>query len=537
MADNIEDNQIPANKGASPEPPPEAQKKSRTVTFLVISVLLAAAVLGAYKLGWLSREFRPAGGSDIEKAPAASFTKVPESNLLSTAQLLEGVGKSPTDPSKVLFPSFDKPLAADGSQETPIACPTGPKEDRASGPIQGTPPAEQKEPQEASLPPVQREIEKDKGSPALVEKPVIVSREPGDQKVPEKNERVNETKGRPTKPEASGPTQESISTPRTSGATSKGPVAGRATEAPSVQKTAPEPDQSKEERYELPGSLSVRIKNYTGSTVKWGLMVILDDSASMGRKTKLWTAGRSEAAVNVLMKLPEALTPGSKLAIRDFTCGTSTKKGGFCLSHTLYGWSSSPFSELTDKLAAVKKEGRNNPCAAAAYAVKKDLGGLGELVPRILIVTNGQTKCSYHDVLKAIGSSGSTRKPIVDVMAVGMGPRNSRAYASLAKRTDGMFLRLDKPSEVDRVLGRYGLMLKTKAMEKLEVRGEKAVFTATPEEEITLAPGTYRVVLPLVGKLHPSHRSIPDVKINSGESKIIVVRIKNGRPVVRINKK
>jgi hypothetical protein len=538
MPENTVDNKKPAEEGASLEPRPDApEKKPRKAKFFLIAVLLVAAALGAYKLGWLSAAIRTAGGNDAKKVPQTAFTKSVEGNLISAAPLLEDVGRSPIDPSKVLFPTFNKPIAPD-TQEKPAACPTGSKD------VSGAPPAIDagdaapgESPSNEAAGPVKEGGPTGTGPPALAEKPVIVSRGPVDGKGPQKKTGPEESKAQAMKPEAGGEKKESAPKAPEGAGTPKGPVAGTAGELPSLSKLPSEPLRAKEPSYELPGSLTVKIRNYKGSTIKWGLMVILDDSASMGRKTKAWNPNRVETAVNLVGKLPEALTPGSKLAIRDFTCGSSTKKGGFCLSHTLFDWSQAPFKELKDKLATLKNEGRNNPCAAAAYAIKKDLGGLGDLVPRILVITNGLTKCSYFEVVKAVNSRSEKKKPIVDVIGVGMGPRHARGYSSLAERTGGVFLRAERPSDLDKVLGRYGKILKTKEMEKIEVRGEKAVLTAALEEEIPLTPGTYRVVLPLVGKLNPSYRSIPDVKIDSRESKIIVVRIKNGRPTVKIGKK
>lgn len=539
MPENTVDKQNPAQGETSPEPRPDAPgKKPRKAKFFLIAVLLVAAALGAYKLGGLSTAIRQSGGNDTKKVPQAAFGKLVEGNLISAAPLLEDVGRSPIDPSKVLFPAFTKPITPPDTQEKPEACPTGSKDVSPGQPaIDAGDAAPGESPSNEAVPPEKEGGPTATGGPMPAEKPVIVSRGPVDGKGPQKKASAEESKARAPKPEAGGEKKESAPQSPGESAAPKGPVAGISGESPPLSKLTSEPLKAKEPSYDVFGSLTVKIKNYKGSTVKWGLMVILDDSASMARKTKNWSPNRTETAVNLVEKLPEALTPGSKLAIRDFTCGNSTKKRGFCLSHTLFDWSPSPFKELKDKLATLKNEGKNNPCAAAAYAIKKDLGGLGDLVPRILVVTNGLTKCSYLEVVKAVNSHGEKKKPIVDVVGVGMGQRNARGYASLAKRTGGVFLRAERPSDIDKVLGRYGQILKTKEMEKIEVRGEKTVLTAALEDEISLTPGTYRVVLPLVGKLNPSYRSIPDVKINSRESKIIVVRIKNGRPTVKIGKK
>jgi hypothetical protein len=100
-----------------------------------------------------------------------------------------------------------------------------------------------------------------------------------------------------------------------------------------------------------------------------GLMVILDDSVVMARKTKPWTPSRSQAAESFVAKLAGNLTPGSKMAVRDFLCKQSDpnkkQKETACLSHMLFEWAESPFAGLKEKLALVNPRGHNNPCAAA----------------------------------------------------------------------------------------------------------------------------------------------------------------------------
>jgi hypothetical protein len=71
----------------------------------------------------------------------------------------------------------------------------------------------------------------------------------------------------------------------------------------------------------------------------------------------------------------------------------------------------------------------------------------------------------------------------------------------------------------------------------MEVRGEKTSFKVGVGEEITLAPGTYAIVLPLVPGLNPSNRTIKDVKIDSGQTRTLMVRIRKGRPIVSPGKK
>jgi hypothetical protein len=294
--------------------------------------------------------------------------------------------------------------------------------------------------------------------------------------------------------------------------------------------------EAKSRRFELPGSLTVAIKDYEGSVVKWGMMVILDDSVVMGKKSKIWSPTRSAVAASLVTKLSKSLTPGSRLAVRDFMC--SQKRGrGNCLSHLLFDWADSPYKGLEEKLKKVGPAGRTDPCAAAAYAVKKDMSGLGQLARRLLIVTSGTTKCNPREIFQALGQHKPKQSVVIDVVGLGVPRRTVRGYATLARRAGGVFLKADNPGEVERILPRYKKLLHKRAMEKVEVRGEKAVFTVNPGEELTLAPGVYSVVLPLVASLRAAKRTISDIKIRSGETTVIEVKIRKGRPIVKIAKK
>ncbi len=135
------------------------------------------------------------------------------------------------------------------------------------------------------------------------------------------------------------------------------------------QAAAPENDQ-----FQLPGALRVSIQNYSGAVVKWALMVILDDSHFMKHNTKTWPEGRSRFAVELIKKLPSVVTPGSRIAVRDFACsGTTDKKAkAACPSRILYEWSESPFKMLDQRIDSVSFDGIANACSAAAYSIKND---------------------------------------------------------------------------------------------------------------------------------------------------------------------
>lgn len=299
--------------------------------------------------------------------------------------------------------------------------------------------------------------------------------------------------------------------------------------------------ESRSEQFQLPGSITVKIQGYSGSTVKWDLAVILDDSDSMARQFKGWNPSRFKTALTFIEKLPGALSSGSRLAVRDFACGVPDDKKNakkVCLSHMLLEWTNMPVKQLKEGLEKADSGGATDPCAAAAYSIKKDFQGGTGRKPRILIVTGGaSTVCSVGAVIRAIDSSDATRGTVVDVLALGIHKKRQKGYATLASRTGGVFIDAERPADIDQPFARYAKVLQAKHFEKVEIKGDKASLSIAPFQEITLAPGTYTVILPVVEGLDPSKRIVPNVKIGSGETNVLDVAIRKGKPIIKTVKK
>ncbi len=297
--------------------------------------------------------------------------------------------------------------------------------------------------------------------------------------------------------------------------------------------------QASTEQFQVPGSLTVRIENYSGSLTKWRLMVILDDSGIMAKNVKPWDPDRFACATGFVSSLAPIVTHGSKLAVRDFACIPKDEKvtRSPCLSRMLLDWSDAPYSGLKERLKDAKPGGSVNPCAAAAYSMKKDFLVSGAHSPRLLLVTAGGAKCDAKAVLKAAGAIGPNAKTPVDVLAIGMKSKKKTAYSNLAKKTGGVFLTVDSPADLDNALKKYSRVLHITSMEKIEIRGDKVVFSVNFDEDITLAPGTYTVVLPSVKGLAEFKRSVPNVRIKSGEATLMTVKLSKGKATVKIGPK
>ncbi|MDQ7782282.1 MAG: hypothetical protein RDU20_05365 [Desulfomonilaceae bacterium] len=528
-------------------------------SFLLILVPVIAAG-AAYRAGLLEPSIEWLKSFHASREPATVLTGLPVQDLLSSRKVLTVVGKSALDPAHVLLGSFEKSGGSDG----PVSLETCPPES-----FEGLPQADEVR-ESARAAPGSVELPRKAsvaGDKAGSENPTIVTRRPAEKDAGDNEEDratspasvAGEAHRKAEKESARGADTPPVDTVKAAETPKKRLVATPVKALPQVTKKGTEKatsvqrpksggedtgaakpdsgpsDAAKMERFQLPGALVVKIASYEGSVSKWGIMVILDNGISMARKSKPWSPNRGRAAATLVEKLPDIMTPGSRLAVRDFLCGKSTgkNKGKVCLSHMLYDWSGAPFKDLRQSLERVSPQGWNNPCAAAAYAVKRDLSGLGGLSARVLVLTDGTVKCPGLDVMKAIDRYRGDGKVALDVIALGMHQKYSRGYALAAKKTGGVFLRVNGSDDLDRTLARYKKVLRKRTLEPVEVRGENAVYTVIPGEEITLAPGSYSVVLPLIGSLKASKRTIANVTIKSAETKVVEVRIRKGTPLVR----
>jgi hypothetical protein len=262
-------------------------------------------------------------------------------------------------------------------------------------------------------------------------------------------------------------------------------------------------------------------------------MTILDDSAAMGRKKKPWRPDRMSAAREFLEGIIEKMPKGSKLAVRDFYCSAAKRKrtrtSSLCLSHMLYDWSESPHISLKEKLLRVSPFGRTNPCAAAAFTLKKDFPGVKDLHPRVAILTSGMSRCRGREVVRIIDTRWAARKPHVDVIGFGLTPRAARGYHLLAKKTGGVMLKVSGPDDIDRMVKKYAKALDERVTGSIHVKGADSGFKVAPNEEITLAPGSYDIVLPDVEGLEVSDRTISGIEIQSGKTSHVDVKLRKGK--------
>lgn len=518
-------------KPDSGKTPPGKERSKLRILILAAAVVLLLVV--AYASG-VFRKCLPAGFSPARQEAGPVLGRPPSQDLLSQEKLLGTVGSGAAEAKKVPEgPGVQSTLSV--VERKPETCPPSLALPSSQGTAEALSPEDSESPAKAT----QSASKATAGlttSPKAVETPVIVPKE-SEQGAPQSPKKASGT-GDPAASRGDGGAHSALMGVKASDA-GKGQ---RKEESGSVKEASAgkAPEVEDKSLFQLPGSLKVRIHDYSGSLAKWGLMVILDDSGSMTRKTKNWNEGKIQTAEIVVEKIAASLTPGSKLAVRDFVCKKSDEKKPTkapCLSRMLYEWAESPCSGLKEKLGQAGLGGITNPCAAAAYSLKKDFGGSDNLTPRVILITDGASKCAFNEVARALDQHRAKGKVGIDVVAVAMGKKRHVAYDKLVKKTDGMLIKIDKPGDLDSGISRYAKLLRTPTMEKVEVKGDNAVFTTSLEEEITLPPGSYTVVLPVVAGLNPSKKTVPNVKISSGEASVLDVKIKKGKPTIKMGKK
>lgn len=325
------------------------------------------------------------------------------------------------------------------------------------------------------------------------------------------------------------PEEKSIVTPTKESPTNQ---TGATSEPPNRAKTE---KHTISEEFQLPGSILVKIHNYSGVKTRWAIMVVLDNSGVMNHESKQWTPARIKLAKDIISSVLETVGPNSKISMKDFSCkGSSSKDKAPCPPHSVFDWTEYPFKGLKEKVNTVGLGNPSNTCVSVIQSMRKDFVGVGNNVPRILYITCGQSKCPPKDIRLALNRQIPGGRVIVDVLGLGIPTKRIPAYSLFAKKTGGLLLTVENPAQMETAIARYKKALNTLTLEKIEIRSDKATVTVSPGQEIALVPGSYTVVLPRVKGIADSHRALSSVKIKSGHTTLIEVNPKKGKASVKI---
>lgn len=278
-----------------------------------------------------------------------------------------------------------------------------------------------------------------------------------------------------------------------------------------------------------PGALTINVKNYKGVRPKWALLFILDNSETMAVDAEDWLSNRVAAAADFIARVETEMPRGSQIAIRYFSDEVLLKKKGrtlpLAVSHLLDGWDDVPVTGLTLSLRQIASSSENNPCNAVVRALRQDFGASGGHVPRIAILTDGRADCSLAEMSQELKRVKMKEIVKIDVVALGIKASKQESYFKLTEITGGKFLKIDGASDLDSSVTSYSQVLNTLRQEPFEVVGNGTTYTITPGQKLDLPPGQYTITLSSIDKLDSSRRLIEDVKINSGETRVVEVSV------------
>ncbi len=278
-----------------------------------------------------------------------------------------------------------------------------------------------------------------------------------------------------------------------------------------------------------PGSLTITVKNYKGVTPKWALLVMLDNSETMAIETDDWRPNRAAAAADFVRTVETEMPRGSDIAIRFFSNEVMLKRGDRNLplrvSRLLNDWMTVPEPGLIQRLEQIDFSGRNSPCNAIIRALRNDFAVTGNRVPRIMIMTDGQTECSGIDMSREVKLVKMKESPEIDVVALGMPSFKQKSYMKLAENSGGTFLKINGSADLDSSVRSYAQVLNALRQEPVEVVGKEKIYTTPPGQKLDLAPGEYTIVVPSSVKRDSAGKLTRQVKINSGEDQEVELSV------------
>ncbi|MDQ7783692.1 MAG: VWA domain-containing protein [Desulfomonilaceae bacterium] len=287
----------------------------------------------------------------------------------------------------------------------------------------------------------------------------------------------------------------------------------------------------------LPGVLVIELHNLDVGREKWRMALIVDNSGTMARRTESWPESRLDAARELVKHISEVLPPHSRIAVRAFTDEISLKMGAhevpLTVSKPIYGWAGAPFDGLVEhvgKLMPVR--GQGDLCAAVVSSSKRDFFEGQELVPRIVLFTDGEGGCRSSAASKILERQKTHKIGHVDVIALGMEPPNRETFAELCGETKGTFLDVALPADVKDLPARYASVLQAPKPVTLEISGEGGVKKAVVGEPMKLPPGLYSLWLPRDLPVPQSEKMVDNIQVRAEKVTTLTLSRKDGRLTV-----
>jgi hypothetical protein len=243
--------------------------------------------------------------------------------------------------------------------------------------------------------------------------------------------------------------------------------------------------------------------------------------------------------MDFVRSLAASMEPGSEIAVRSFVEEVPLRRHQAELplrvSRLVSAWTNTPAARLEFGVSDNLPEGQNNLCSAIALSMNRDFFIRDDrMASRILLITDGKSHFSGKGIPNFVDcEQRGTGTAIIDVVALGSGDSSGKTDLEPVIQTCGTSLKIDKPEEVRQTVIQYSKVLARKTPAPLVVSGSDKKYTVLAGAKLSLPAGSYTVVLPDLPGLDATHSRIPNVTVKSGSTRVVDVKISDGRPIVK----
>ncbi len=289
------------------------------------------------------------------------------------------------------------------------------------------------------------------------------------------------------------------------------------------------------------GTLIVKIANYQGVKVDWGICAILDNSKSMSVEASPWKPNKLSAAISVVDKITGAMPTNSRLMLRSFYDeGPLHRKGKdlyLRVTKVMSGWTVAPFLLPGIDLARLISAGENNLCMAAASSLETDFRKDDPLFPRVLLLTDGSTECQLTDFLNKLRSKQfGWDAARLDIIAFGPKGMIAGHLQSAVLKTGGTLLEITDPQAISETVEHYSESLRKPVEQLLTIKRTDNIAFPTDvklSEQLILQPGFYNITLPSIPGSTGGQRIIEQVKVAGHKTTVVEIpALEGGKPSI-----
>ncbi|MFH0958981.1 MAG: hypothetical protein V1897_09795, partial [Pseudomonadota bacterium] len=279
------------------------------------------------------------------------------------------------------------------------------------------------------------------------------------------------------------------------------------------------------------GTLIVKIPDYRGIEVGWGICAIIDNSKSMSADGSPWEPNKLAAAIKVAGEIGESMPKDSRLMIRSFYDeGPLYRKGKdlyLRVTKVISGWAAGPLLLSGIDLKHLISDSENNLCMAAASSLETDFRKNDSQFPRVLLLTDGTRQCQLTDFMnklrvKKFGWDAAR----LDLIVFGNKAMVGGNIQSVISKTGGVFLEVIDPNAIHGMVELYLRFLK-KPLEQLitvtRTDGLSKPTDAKPSEQLILQSGIYNIAIPAIGGSSGEKRIIERVKVVGHKTTIVEI--------------